>query len=232
MKRHACGNDVWAVMPVKRFAHAKMRLDGMLRPLERAALAKAMMADVLEKLLPSAGIAGVLVITNDPEASEIAANFGAEIVADDCESGTNGAVRCGMRHIVSVPGRSALVVSADLPFLTEVELKKVVSALDRSPVAIVPAQRDGGTNILAFSPPCIIEPAFGPGSFANHFKAAETFCTPVVLRLEGAGHDIDIPADLSRCRNDQAGPRTQECFRRFGFVTPASSSRYLEEALR
>ena len=56
---------VWAVVPVKRFDQAKQRLSGVLDSAARAALAAAMLSDVLEQLSGTAGLASVLVVTSD-----------------------------------------------------------------------------------------------------------------------------------------------------------------------
>ena len=49
---------VWAVVPVKRFDQAKQRLSGVLDSAGRAALAAAMLGDVLEQLCGNGGTGG------------------------------------------------------------------------------------------------------------------------------------------------------------------------------
>ena len=72
----------------------------------------------------------------------------------------------------------------------------MLAALEQTPVVLTPALRDGGTNILGLSPADLIAPAFGPDSFARHCALARDL-HPAVIPLEGAGRDIDVPADLA-----------------------------------
>jgi len=72
--------DLWAVVPVKERASAKERLSPMLRPETRHALALAMLEDVLAALTATPGVAGLLVVTVDPEAGRLAATYGARLI--------------------------------------------------------------------------------------------------------------------------------------------------------
>jgi 2-phospho-L-lactate guanylyltransferase (CobY/MobA/RfbA family) len=75
---------------------------------------------------------------------------------------------------------------------------------------LVPARRDGGTNILALSRPDLIAPQFGPASFARHLCAAKDLgIEATILELAGAGHDIDVPADLEFAAPSGAGAQTR-----------------------
>src|SRR5271170_528804 len=90
---------VWAVVPVKRFDQAKQRLSGVLDSAGRAALAAAMLGDVLEQLTGTAGLTGVLVVTSAAEATAIAESFGAIALSDPADSGVNDAVAHGVRKL-------------------------------------------------------------------------------------------------------------------------------------
>jgi 2-phospho-L-lactate/phosphoenolpyruvate guanylyltransferase len=209
--------EIWAVVPVKRFDRAKARLASTLDRAERAELAKAMLGDVLQQLARTKGLAGALVVTGDPEAAAMAIGFGAVVVADPVESGTNDAVLRGIQELLA-SGRAGGVVVApgDIPAVTADELRRVLAALDETSVALVPAARDGGTNILALSPLGLIAPAFGPDSFVRHVAAASAMgIRPAVLRLDGASHDVDVAADLVFEGGPCAGSRTRACLRRF-----------------
>ncbi len=194
-----------------------MRLASLLDQVGRAALAKAMLGDVLEQLARTAGLAGTIAVTGDVEAATIAEAFGAMVVADPIESGTNDAVLRGVRALDVLGGSGLVVVPGDLPFLTADELCAVLTALAGAPVVIVPAARDGGTNILALSPTAVMAPAFGCDSFARHLAAAAANgVRPVTLVLDGAGHDIDVVADLAFDRRLHGGARTRACIRHWG----------------
>jgi 2-phospho-L-lactate guanylyltransferase len=191
------GPDVWALVPVKRLDRAKSRLADVLEPVDRRQLARAMLTDVLTTLVRVEGLAGILVVTSDVEVAALATEHDAAVLADPPETGFNEAVRHGMRWLDDRYHAGAVVVPGDIPFVTVAEFEAVLAATRRSPIVVVPATRDGGTNLLAIAPPLLMPPAFGPDSFARHVAAAHALgITPQILRLEGAGHDIDVAADL------------------------------------
>ena len=218
---------IWALVPVKRLDRAKSRLSDILDPGERKALARAMLCDVLGTLSRVDGLSGILVVTGDAEVASIAASFGATVISDPIEDGINGAVRHGMHWLDAEHESGAVVVPGDVPFVTVAELNSVLTALRSSPVVIAPALRDGGTNVLAVAPPLLLRPAFGPDSFARHVAAARALgIEPTTLLLEGAGHDIDVAADLAFYDGESPAKRTRACIGRFagiGFPVPAGS---------
>jgi len=222
---------VWAVVPVKRFDQAKQRLSGVLDSAGRASLAAAMLADVLEQLSETAGLTGVLVVTSDTEATAIAGSFGAAVVADPADSGVNDAVAYGVSKLGSLGASAAIIAPSDIPFVTSEEISSVLAALEQTAVVLAPATRDGGTNILGLSPPDVIAPAFGPDSFARHSALARGL-RPAVIPLEGAGHDIDEPADLALSpvsAKSRSGMRTIACLRTLGRTTLSAPTQFFEE---
>ena len=84
--------DIWAAVPVKEFAGAKQRLSPTLTSEQRQALAAAMLEDVLAALA-KAPLAGIMVNTADPVASELARRYGARVV-------TTGAVVVGSEPLL------------------------------------------------------------------------------------------------------------------------------------
>ena len=219
------------MVPVKRFDQAKQRLSGLLDSAGRAALAAAMLGDVLEQLSRTAGLAGVLVVTSDMEATAIAGSFGAAVLTDPADSGVNDAVAYGVSKLGSLGASAAIIAPSDIPFVTREELSSVLAALEQAAVVLTPATRDGGTNILGLSPPDVIAPAFGPDSFARHCALARDF-QPAVIPLEGAGRDIDVPADLALgpvSANSRPGARTLACLRRLERTTSLAPPRFFQE---
>jgi 2-phospho-L-lactate/phosphoenolpyruvate guanylyltransferase len=222
---------VWAVVPVKRFDQAKQRLSGVLDSAGRAALAAAMLGDVLEQLSGTAGLTGVLVVTSDTEATAIAGSFGAAVLMDPTDSGVNDAVARGVSKLGPLGATAAIIAPSDIPFVTSAELGVVLAALERTAVVLAPATRDGGTNILGLSPPDVIAPAFGPDSFARHSAVAHDL-RPAVILLEGAGRDIDAPADLALgpvSANSGSGARTIACLRGLGHAASCAPTRVFQE---
>lgn len=188
---------VWAIVPVKGFRHAKSRLVPCLGRARTSKLARAMLMDVLEVLSQSTCFAGILVVTGDEDAVEIARRYGATVLIEPDEAGTNAAVGMGIAHAVEIGVQACVVVPSDIPFLRSAELIAIIEGLADAEVVIIPAQRDGGTNVLGLRPPDIIHTAFGQDSFVRHLALIDEAGAAVkVLRLSGAGHDIDMPVDL------------------------------------
>lgn len=219
----------WAIVPVKRFDRAKTRLAPVLSWAERKALAEAMLGDVLEALTRSGAFVGTLVVTSDAEAAAVGRRFATAVIDDPQDAGTNAAVVRGVRCLSRWGAGSVVVVPADLPFVTAAELRSVPDVLRDVPVAIVPATRDGGTNVLAMSPPDVIAPAFGCGSFDRHVAAAiAAGIDPALMRLEGGGRDIDVPADLDFAAGGGGGRRTRACIERCKFAASAEPAQTFE----
>jgi 2-phospho-L-lactate guanylyltransferase len=72
---------------------------------------------------------------------------------------------------------------------------------------IVPDRHGTGTNALLLTPPDVIEPSFGPGSFARHRELAGTAS---VAELPSLLLDVDTPDDLATLLAGSAdAPRTR-----------------------
>lgn len=200
----------WALVPVKRFDRAKSRLADALDGPARAGLAAAMLEDVLDVLIRSKLFAGTLVVTSDPDAAAIARRLGAAVIEDVANDGVNAAVAQGVRRLSWWGAARVTIVPSDVPLLTVEEIGALVAAGILSPVAMTPATRDGGTNLLALCPIDVIAPAFGADSLSRHVDAAvKAGVEPSIVPLKGAGVDIDVPADLDAVRRSVAGTRTR-----------------------
>jgi 2-phospho-L-lactate/phosphoenolpyruvate guanylyltransferase len=190
--------SVWAVVPVKPFAAAKQRLSGVLSPAERAELARLMLWDVLDVVAACTRLSGTLVITADDAAKRIAASHSA-MVLDDPARDLNGALRTAIDVLSARPRAGMIVVPTDVPLLSPSVLDDLIDRIACPPaVALVPASRDGGTNLLACSPAGGIGPRFGPDSSRRHCRLARNAgIVPSVLASDEAGLDIDRPEDLA-----------------------------------
>jgi 2-phospho-L-lactate/phosphoenolpyruvate guanylyltransferase len=190
-------NEVWAIVPAKRFSQAKARLAPVLTRSERAQLARVMLHDVMTVLSSVEEFAGIVVVSGDPFVAEVLRPFGARLVHDGCEAGVNEAVRQGLSALTAERRAGAVIIPGDVPFVTPGEVQTILRAMKERPVVLTPALRDGGTNCLAMADPSAIEPCFGEGSFIAHREAARRAGIECeVCRLDGLGHDIDCPDDL------------------------------------
>jgi 2-phospho-L-lactate/phosphoenolpyruvate guanylyltransferase len=163
---------------------------------ERARLAELMLCDVLEQLTTLSRLDGILVVTADPLAAQIAGSFGACHIPDPFESGVNQAVARGL-GAVPIAECPVAIIAADVPFAAPTEIADGLSRLEQHSVVLTPAETDGGTNLLALRRAGLIEPSFGEGSFARHLEQARALNLSCgIFRANGLGHDIDRARDL------------------------------------
>jgi len=188
-----------AILPVKRFANAKRRLDGALASGARRALAEAMFSDVLTALRRTSAIDTVLVVTADPGAQRIAEGYGARAIEDPAESGQDQAVARGAGVARELGAAQVLCLAGDCPLIDPLELETLLGKpRTAARFAVLVADRHGtGTNALLLSPPDALEPRYGPGSFQRHLELAQAAEVPVeVTELPSVALDVDTPDDL------------------------------------
>jgi len=195
-----------AVLPVKSFGRAKQRLGEAVGDQKRA-LARAMASDVLEALGQVDGVACVIVVTADSLDVEPASPSGRrfaparfEVVHDPEEAGQSAAALRGVRAAVERGAERVLLVPGDCPALEPDEVAELLSEPQEG-VVIVPDRHGAGTNALLIAPPEVLEPAFGPGSFARHAALAHAAGARVRIgRLPSLELDVDTPGDLAALR--------------------------------
>jgi len=190
--------DLWAVVPVKERGSAKERLAPMLRPELRQALALAMLEDVLVALTATPGIAGLLVVTVDPEAGRLAASWGARLIEAGARDGHTGAVAAAARLLAAEGRAGMLTLPGDIPLVTPAEIASVLASHPPAPsFTIVPSHDERGSNAIACSPPDAVPLRFGDNSFYPHIQAAEACgIRPNIVHLPGIALDIDNPGDV------------------------------------
>jgi 2-phospho-L-lactate/phosphoenolpyruvate guanylyltransferase len=189
-------SGVWAAVPVKEFAGAKQRLSPLLKSKQRQALAAAMLEDVLAALV-DAPLAGIMVNTLDPVATELASRYGARVITDNARDGHTGAV-AAMARILGAEGNDMLALPGDIPRVTAAEIAAIIEARRAAPsLTIVPAHDGRGSNAVLCSPALVMALQFGDDSFVPHLAAARAVgIEPTVVRLPGIGLDIDQPDDV------------------------------------
>src|ERR1700753_2235039 len=111
-------NEIWAIVPAKRFSQAKARLASVLTRSERSQLARAMLHDVMAVLSSVEEFAGILVVSGDPFVAEVVRPFGARLVHDVLEAGVNDAVRQGLSALTADRMAGAVIGAGDVSFVT------------------------------------------------------------------------------------------------------------------
>ncbi len=187
-----------AAVPVKDLVNAKQRLVRVLDAPERAALARAMLADVL-RALGSAGLDQVWVVTREPEVAAIARALGAEPLAETENRGHTAAVATAQAAAVRAGASAFLTIPGDVPCVTAAEIRALLDALAAPPAVVFAPSRSGlGTNGVLLAPPAAMRLTFGEPSFDNHLAAARALrLDPRIVSLPGLGLDVDDPDDLA-----------------------------------
>ena len=189
---------VHAVVPVKDLDGAKQRLAGVLDRPVRAALFRVMLEDVLEALSGVAALAGIMLVTRDPEAVALAGRYGAECLIEPENRGHTAAVEFAARALAGRGARALLQVPGDVPRVTSAEIEAVIAAHAAAPaVTIAPSRDHLGSNAVLCSPPDVFPFRFGEDSFHPHLAAARAIgIEPAVVERPGIGLDVDTPDDL------------------------------------
>jgi len=192
----------YAILPVKRFAVAKARLEDDLSSGTRRALTESMVTDVLMALRRTEAIDEVLVVTSDPTAEAIGHGYGATVLTDDVEEGQSAAVLIGIEYALEQGAGRVLLVPGDCPALDPAQVTALLErAANERAVTIVPDRHGTGTNALVLVPPDVIAPAFGEGSRERHEQAAAAAGVP--CHVEGVPTlliDVDTGDDLVALR--------------------------------
>jgi 2-phospho-L-lactate guanylyltransferase len=196
-----------AILPVKRFELAKTRLGAALPIAVRRSLARAMVADVLDALVAAPGLDAVAVVTNQSDVAAMARAAAAIVLADPHESGQSAAALIGIQRALADSSDRALLIPGDCPALDGATLDALLSHPAPAPSVAIVADRHGlGTNALLLSPPDVIAPGFGAGSFERHrLRAHAAGAAWHPLDLPGLAFDIDTPDDLDELRRSPAG---------------------------
>ncbi|MEM8947742.1 MAG: 2-phospho-L-lactate guanylyltransferase [Pseudomonadota bacterium] len=190
--------DVWAVMPVKNFENAKQRLRDVLSPDERHRLFGIMVEDVLGALRNCDRLAGILMVTRDPEAIRLAERYGARVLIEPANAGHTAASTLGAATLAAEGVGGMIQVPGDLPALASEDIAAMLDAHGPAPaVTIAPSRDEKGSNAVACSPPDLLPLSFGDDSFFPHCETARRLGTePEIVRRDGLGLDIDTPDDL------------------------------------
>lgn len=190
---------VQAVIPVKPLGRALGRLAAVLSPSERRDLQEAMLDDLLTACAGCPDLAGLLVVTSDPQAAALAARHGARVLPDhDPPQGMNAAVAVGCADAAR-RGRAALVLTADLPLARPEDLTGVIAAAPPGGgVVLVPSRAGTGTNALLIDPADAMGTLLGPDSRARHRAlAGELGLALIEVVVPRIALDVDTPADLA-----------------------------------
>jgi 2-phospho-L-lactate guanylyltransferase len=187
------------LVPIKNTAWAKQRLASILDQTARTQLAQAMLTDVLTTLQGWKDRPPVGIVTSDPFATQLALEYGFEVIPDPHDPGETGAIEMATRVAVERGEESTLVIPADIPLIESWELEEIYRQAPVEGSVLVPAGDGRGTNAAFRRPANLFPLRFGNDSFKPHHAAAQATGKPsIVLKLPGIAVDVDNPPDFKR----------------------------------
>jgi 2-phospho-L-lactate guanylyltransferase len=202
------------LVPIKSTASAKQRLASILDQPARTELARAMLTDVLTTLHEWKNRPKVGIVTSDPHAMKLAAEYRFEVIPDPDNPGETGAIEMATRVCVERGEESTLVIPADIPLIEGWELDEIYKHAPAEGSLLVPAGDGRGTNAALRRPANLFPLRFGNDSFKPHHAAAQATGQPcVVLNLPGIAVDVDNPPDLRQLLSLPGETRAQRLAR-------------------
>lgn len=191
----------WAIVALKSPSQAKSRLRPYCAAEERRSLYFLMARKALLTLRAVPAIEKVLAVTASEEVAKFVTDLGCSVVRQAQDQGAQAAfahaLQAVMRGDVPPPSR-VLMIPGDLPLITAAAVSELLDRChQRQGVAIIPDQRQQGTNGLVCSPPDAVEPCFGEDSLRRHWCAARARGHEVqVIESSALSLDIDSHEDL------------------------------------
>ncbi|MBW3663480.1 MAG: 2-phospho-L-lactate guanylyltransferase [Actinobacteria bacterium] len=194
-----------ALIPLRDPGSGKSRLAPALDRDERAALAEAMLADVVQALTDA--VDDVVLLASGSQAAVAGQALGLDVLLDDVDTpGLNPALAVATRRLSPNAARIVVVV-ADLPCLQSADVNAVLA--DEAPVVVAPTA-DGGTAVLLRVPGEVITTAYGPDSAVRHLELARNAgVTSRRIDRPGTELDVDTVGDLAALAAAPVGPSTR-----------------------
>src|SRR5260370_16769593 len=156
---------IWALVPAKAFDRGKSRLAPALPDPARQAFAQRLFEHVLETIIASHAVDGILVSTDSPAVADAARKYRAFVRFDPPGVATLArVVDGGLVELEARGARTALVLMADLPAIQPADVRAVVALLANHQVVLVSAADGRHTNGLPLSPPPSLPTPFPPTS--------------------------------------------------------------------
>jgi 2-phospho-L-lactate guanylyltransferase len=191
------------ILPVKRFANAKTRVVKAIGPPGRAAILRAMLADVLVALDRAREVERIILVTGEGRAEKVAMERAKrvptpiEVLRDPADHGHSQAATLGIVRAKALGATCTALLPGDCPLLDPDELDGALSSIAEGTVGVASDRHGTGTNGLVLSPADAIGPAFGPDSCERHLdRARRAGYRAEFLEVPSLAVDLDTPDDL------------------------------------
>jgi 2-phospho-L-lactate/phosphoenolpyruvate guanylyltransferase len=202
-----------AVVPVKEPKRAKSRLGPHLEAW-RADLAAAFAADTLAALLSATRVHLVVVVGGQGLPGPLLDDARIRTLPDpgDLNTAVGDGIAWLRRHR---PGTGVLVLAADLPAATGVEIDRLLAATSGGAQVLPDRERQGTTGLL-LGPDDAIVPSFGARSLARHRSAGATVVN--VAGVDGLRRDVDTAGQLAEAVELGVGRQTESLLRQMAYA--------------
>ena len=202
------------LVPVKDAAKAKSRMSPLLNEDERAAVACALLEDLIAALLPLS--CPIAVATDSPRTADRVRKLGWQVFHEQTQISESASVDAASRSLADRGYDAVLRLPADLPLVGTDDVAELLSQSVLSPGAVIVPSRDGmGTNALLRNPPVVFPSRFGRDSFAAHIREALTAGARLrILVNPRIALDLDDPADINCFLAQPAACETYRVLRR------------------
>lgn len=186
----------WAIIPLKRLEEAKSSLSRALNPHQRKNLVLHMLSRVIEAVQQARGMAGVIVVSPDQRALELARGKGA-LALKEPGLKLNQALELAIDKALSLGATSILILPSDIPLLKPQDVENMLTMASSGPGVILAPSKDWGTNALFLKPPRAMSLRFGGRSFWTHLTEAKRRGLKVkIYRSPTVEKDVDEEQDL------------------------------------
>ncbi len=202
----------YILIPVKHLDDAKQRLSLLMSRDERTRLARLLLHSTFEAVCGVRNADRVAVVTSSDEVSDLANQFGFEVLRETSQVSESASVDWGSQEIEQRGALAALRLPIDLPLTTTEDIEQIIECDQAVPSAVIVPSRDGtGTNALLRRPPTLFPSHFGPGSLAKHLaEAAERDLPCRIIHNDHIALDIDDPSDLRELLQHKLPPALDE----------------------
>lgn len=177
----------------------------------RAALVRAMLADMIAACRRTPGIERIWVATPSHDLAGIAEKAGATPLFETDGSGLNDAFAAARNQVAAIdPAATTLLLPGDLPLLDPSDVATVVATHRADEAVLVAATGDGGTGAILLPAGVPFAFAYGRNSFARHLAAARASgLAPRVVDAPSMAFDLDRPSDIARILSGRSTGRTR-----------------------
>jgi 2-phospho-L-lactate/phosphoenolpyruvate guanylyltransferase len=201
--------NVWAIIPVKPFRDSKSRLAHILTADQRSELTSYMLRRTLDILAGLPTISRTLVVSRDPSVLKLARQHEAMTYEESDKQDLNTALTRAAHITAAQKADCALILPADLPFLTPEDITNVLDAASpescnggngflsrRRGIAICSDRNNNGTNALLVCPPTGFTFQYGTGSYQRHLAEADRLgLSKCIVVAPGIRFDLDTEKD-------------------------------------